>query len=280
MVKKEPKEQREYSVPAVDRALDIMEFMSEHSHPHGVTELSRILDIPLNSVFRILKRLTEREYVVQDSQSGGYQLSTRFFTLGMRLYTRFELNQRARPHMEWLCRETEETCQIQIPHGDRMLVLDTVSPEVDFYLRVVPGSLVYFHPNAYGKCVMAFSTEEEVLQILPPRLPEMTSKTKVLRQDVMSQFETIRKTGIAYDDEEYNNGIQCIGSPVFNIEGEVIAGLGITGLVGTFDKSRVDTFENLVLQCAMKVSRDIGYTGDYFDDKVKSENQVPKSNIK
>ena len=277
MVKKTPKEQREYSVPAVDRALDIMEFMSEHSHPHGVTELSRILDIPLNSVFRILKRLTEREYVVQDTQSGGYQLSTRFFTLGMRLYTRFELNQRARPHMEWLCRETEETCQIQIPHGDRMLVLDTVSPEVDFYLRVVPGSLVYFHPNAYGKCVMAFSTEEEVLQILPPRLPEMTSKTKVLRQDVMSQFEGIRKTGIAYDDEEYNNGIQCIGSPVFNIEGEVIAGLGITGLVGTFDKSRVDTFENLVLECAYKVSRDIGYTGDYFDNKISAENQAPLS---
>lgn len=273
MVKKIPKEQREYSVPAVDRALDIMEFMSEHSHPHGVTELSRILDIPLNSVFRILKRLTEREYVVQDSQSGGYQLSTRFFTLGMRLYTRFELNQRARPHMEWLCRETEETCQIQIPHGDRMLVLDTVSPEVDFYLRVVPGSLVYFHPNAYGKCVMAFSSEEDVLKILPPRLPEMTSKTKVLRQDVISQFEDIRRSGIAYDDEEYNNGIQCIGSPVFNIEGEVIAGLGITGLVGTFNKSRVDTFENLVLQCAMKVSRDIGYTGDYFNNKVKPENQ-------
>jgi DNA-binding IclR family transcriptional regulator len=275
MPKKVTKDQREYSVPAVDRALDIMEFMSEHSHPHGVTELSRILDIPLNSVFRILKRLTEREYVVQDPQSGGYQLSTRFFTLGMRLYTRFELNQRARPHMEWLCRETEETCQIQIPHGERMLVLDTVSPEVDFYLRVVPGSLVYYHPNAYGKCVMAFTSEEEVLKILPPRLPEMTANTKVLRQDVINQFEGIRKTGIAYDDEEYNNGIQCIGSPVFNIEGEVIAGLGITGLVGTFNKSRVDTFENLVLQCAMRVSRDIGYTGDYFNDKVSVDNLSP-----
>ena len=56
----------------------------------------------------------------------------------MSLYTRFELRQRARPHLEWLCRETGETCQLQIPHGDMVLVLDTVSPEVSYYLRVVP----------------------------------------------------------------------------------------------------------------------------------------------
>ena len=124
--------------------------------------------IPLNSTFRIMKRLTERDYTLQDPATGGYQLSTRVFSLGMSLYTRFELRQSARPHLEWLCRETQETCQIQVARRERMLVLDTVSPEVEFYLRVVPGSLVYYHPNAFGKAILAFLPEGEIKQALPP----------------------------------------------------------------------------------------------------------------
>jgi DNA-binding IclR family transcriptional regulator len=261
---------RQYSAPAVDRALDILEFMATHPRPYGATELARCLKIPINSVFRILKRLTEREYTVQDPNSDGYQLSTRVFSLGMSLYTRFELRQRARPHLEWLCRETEETCQIQVPHGEKVLVLDTVSPEVEFYLRVVPGSLVYYHPNAYGKAILAFQMEEEVKQILPPRLPGLTPNTIVLRTDLIRQLEEVRRTGLAYDREEYTAGIFCIGSPVFDVQGKIVAGLGVTGLVSTFDKSRQSSFEGLVLECAYRVSKDIGYSGDFYNGKVAS----------
>jgi DNA-binding IclR family transcriptional regulator len=252
----------------VDRALDILEFMATHPRPYGATELARCLKIPINSVFRILKRLTEREYTVQDPNSDGYQLSTRVFSLGMSLYTRFELRQRARPHLEWLCRETEETCQIQVPHGDRVLVLDTVSPEVEFYLRVVPGSLVYYHPNAYGKAILAFQMEEEIKQILPPRLPGLTPNTIVLRTELIKQLEEVRRTGLAYDREEYSAGIFCIGAPVFDVQGKIAAGLGVTGLVSTFENGKQSSFEGLVLECAYRVSKDIGYSGDFFKGKV------------
>ena len=259
---------RTYSAPAVDRTLDILEFMAVHPRPYGATELSRCLNIPINSVFRILKRLTDREYTVQDPFSDGYQLSTKVFSLGMSLYTRFELRQRARPHLEWLCRETEETCQLQIPHGDMVLVLDTVSPEVSYYIRVVPGGLVYYHPNAYGKAMLAFLSEEEIKKIVPPRLPSLTPNTIVLRTELVKQLEEVKRTGLGYDNEEYNEGIRCIGAPVFDVEGRVVAGLGVSGLVSTFRNNRQATFEQLVLECAHRVSKDVGYSGDYFADKL------------
>jgi DNA-binding IclR family transcriptional regulator len=266
--RKNSKGTREYSAPAVDRALDILEYMAAHPHPYGATELSRCLKIPLNSVFRILKRLTERDYTVQDSLSGGYQLSTRMFSLGMSLYTRFDLRQRARQHLEWLCRETDETCQIQVPHGEKVLVLDTVSPEVQYYIRIVPGGLVYYHPNAFGKVMLAFQSEEAVKKILPPRLPSLTPNTIVLRSELLRQLEEVRRTGLGYDDEEYNEGIRCIGSPVFDVEGKIVAGLGVSGLVSTFRKNRQGSFEQLVLECARRVSKGIGYSGEYFKDKL------------
>jgi IclR family transcriptional regulator, KDG regulon repressor len=267
---KPAKKSREYAAPAVDRALDILEFMAKHPRPYGTTELARSLKLPVNSVFRILKRLTEREYTVQDPVTGGYQLSTRVFSLGMSLYTRFELRQRARPHLEWMCRETEETCQIQVPHGDQMLVLDTVSPEVSFYLRVVPGSLVFYHPNAYGKAVLAFMGEEDVKAVIPPRLTGLTPNTIVLRTELLQSLELTRKTGLSYDNEEYTSGIQCIGAPVFDVQGKAVAGLGVTCLLSTIDAASKAAFELIVLECAWRVSKDIGYSGDFFVGKVRA----------
>jgi DNA-binding IclR family transcriptional regulator len=252
----------------VDRTLDILEYMAAHPRPFGATELSRSLNIPINSVFRILKRLTDREYTVQDPFSDGYQLSTKVFSLGMSLYVRFELRQRARPHLEWLCRETEETCQLQVPQGEKVLVLDTVSPEVPYYIRVVPGGIVHYHPNAYGKAILAFETEEKVKRLIPQRLPGLTPHTIVLRTELMKQLEDVRRTGLAYDNEEYNEGIRCIGSPVFDVEGKVVAGLGVTGLVSTFRHHRQAAFEQLVLECAYRVSKDMGYSGAFFTDKL------------
>ncbi len=255
---------RTYSAPAVDRTLDILEYMATHPRPYGATELSRVLNIPINSVFRILKRLTDREYTVQDPFSDGYQLSTKVFSLGMSLYTRFELRQRARPHMEWLCRETQETCQLQVPHGDMVLVLDTVSPEVSYYLRVVPGGLVYYHPNAYGKAMLAFMGEDEVKKLIPPRMPALTPHTIVLRTELMKNLEEVRRTGLGYDNEEYNEGIRCIGAPILDGESKAVGGLGVTGLVATFRDHKQAVYEQLVLECASRVSKDIGYTGDFF----------------
>jgi hypothetical protein len=91
--------QRKYGSPAVDRALDILEFMSTHPRPYGATELSRFLGIPKNTVFRILRSLAEKEYAAQDPVTGEFTLSTRVFTLGMSLYTRFELRQREHGHI-------------------------------------------------------------------------------------------------------------------------------------------------------------------------------------
>jgi IclR family acetate operon transcriptional repressor len=254
---------RKYSVPAVDGMLDILEFMSETQRPCGVTELSRELGISTNLAFRILKRLTERGYTEIEAESGAYCLSSRFFTLGMKLYSRFELRVRARAHLEALCRETGETCQIQIPDSEMMLTLDCVNPPKDFYLHVVPGSRLYSHANAFGKAVLAFIEPDEAKKFLK-KMPKLTKNTTSSEKKLFDEFKKICQSGLAYDNEEYNDGVFCIGSPVFNVSGEVVAGIGVTGLSSRFDEKNKPEFERMVLKCAEDLSKDIGYSGDFF----------------
>jgi DNA-binding IclR family transcriptional regulator len=255
----------DYAVPAANRMLDIIEFLSTQSRPFGINELSRELHIPLNSVFRILKCLEARGYAEAERQSGGYRLGARLFTLGVRLHSRFELRRRARPHLDWLCEETGETCQIHTPHGDRVLVLDVVAPDAPYFMQIVPGNRLYYHPNAFGKAILAFLSEEEVRRRLPDPLPRLTRRTLIARDALDRELAHARETGLTYDREEYVDGLYCIGAPVFDVNGVVVAGVGVTGLTSRFHPENRLAFEKAVMACAERISRDTGYDGDQFE---------------
>ncbi len=247
-----------YSVPAVDGLLDIVEFLSQADHPCGVTELSRELQLTNNLIFRIMKKMEARGYVVADSSSA-YELGPAFFSLGMKLHARFDLRRQSRAFLQELCRRTGETCQIQIPDGDRMLVIDVVTPQKDYYLTVVPGSRTYYHANAYGKCVMAYMDDERLEEILSGDLPRLTERAQTDPVKLREELVCVRETGLAYDREEYINGIYCVGAPVFNVRGEAVAGVGMTGLANRINRQGLKEIEKEVKVCAEGISRAIGY---------------------
>ena len=249
-------------VPAVARMLDIAGFLVEQDRPYGINELARELKLPVNSVFRILKCLEARGYV--ESDGSGYQLSTGFFSLGMRLHARFDLRRRARRHLERLTQETGETVQIHVPEDGSLLVLDVATPPAPFFLQIVPGTRLEYHASAFGKAFLAFQPEERVARLVPNRPPAFTPNTLTSRQALMRELAIARETGLTYDREERVTGVYCIGAPVFDVTGSAVAGLGITGLVSRFHAENRSRFGSLVLTCARKVSEDIGYRGEAF----------------
>jgi IclR family acetate operon transcriptional repressor len=254
---------KKYAVPAVDALLDILEYMGDGNRQCGVTELSKALGVSNNLAFRIMRRLSARGYA--DASAGGlYKLGSGFFSLGMKLSRSFDLRLRARPRLEELAKKVGATCQLQVLEGDAMLVLDVIAPDAPFFIQVVPGTKLNCHCNAFGKAVLAFRSEDFVKALIPARLPALTPRSLTDRAAFLKELETTRKTGVAYDREEYNLGFICVGAPVFDVNGDAVAGLGMTALASVFEKARGAEFEKAVVSCAQAVSREIGYQGDFF----------------
>ena len=226
-----PKKAPKYAVPAVDNMLDIVEFLAGQTRPFGVTELSRTLHITTNSAFRILRRLVERGYAEIESQSG-------------------------------------QTAQLQIPDGDRLLILDVANASSPFYIQTQPGSRVFYHANAFGKCLLAFQDEARRRNNLPRPWPRLTENTLMDWPQIEAELETVRQTGLGYDREEYLRGVSCIGAPVFDVSSQAVAGVGITFLVGEGAKQRPSSWQRTVLETAAKIAQDIGYCGDFYTQKL------------
>ena len=263
MASEKPSHRTKYAVPAVDQMLDIVEHLAQNHRSYGITELARGLGISTNGVFRILRCLTERGYAEADP-AGGYRLGTRFFTLGMQLQARFDLRRRARPHLERLCEQAGETVQLYGLQDNHALVLDCVTPAASSFIQVLPGSRMEIHASAFSKAVLAFLPENEVRRRLPRKLAALTPHTITDREKLCEELAGIRATGLAHDREGYMLGIFCIGAPVFNVNGEPVAGLGVTGLVSVSHPKKQSALEQAILACAEDVSRDIGYEGGQF----------------
>jgi len=255
---------KKYAAPALEQALEIIDFMSRNSGEYGINEISRKLGISVNMAYRILIQLSNYGYA-ELAPSGKYRLSAKLFSIGMRLYSRFDLRLRSRPHLEKLCESTGETCHIHIPDKDRAIVLDSVTPNVDFYLKTVPGSRFYYHANAFGKAILAFMDESQLKSIIPEKLPALTKNTITTRRKLLEELKKTRATGLAYDREEYLSGLYCIGAPVFDVNEKAVAGLGVTGIISRLSAGRWRRYERQILKCAEGVSKDIGYEGDLYD---------------
>ncbi len=249
--------EKKYNAPAADGVLEVMEFMADNSGAWGPTELSRETGLGLNLIFRILNVLTEHGYASRNA-SGKYELGAKLFSLGMKLHSRFSLSAMARPCLQLLAEQTGETTQLQVPDGDRMLLTDCVHPPRDYYLAVNPGTRLYYHGNAFGKAVLAFLSEEAQNGILHSKLCRMTSETVVSLPALRKELAGIRETFVATEFEEYLSGGYCIGSPVFDATGKVVAGLGVSGLTSRKNPLDVDNISTLVRQCAEEVTRKIG----------------------
>ena len=148
----------------------------------------------------------------------------------------------------------------------QMQVLDSLAPGTDFYLRVTPGSLLYAHANAFGKAVLAFLPAERVQAILAAGMPALTERTHTRPDALVRELAATRRTGLACDREEYSKGVYCVGAPVFDVQGAIVAGLGVTGLASRRTAETDRRLRSLVLNCAAAVSADIGYTGSQFGD--------------
>lgn len=261
-----------YSAPALEQALRIINFLSQNDGAYGINELSRILDISNNMTFRILTQLTNYKYTSIDP-AGKYRLGSKLYSIGIKLSERYNLKNCVHPRLTALCKATGEVTHIQVADGNRCMLTDSIAPDKDFYFYVKPGSRLFYHGNAFGKAMLAFMDKEKFNEATSDGLCRLTPKTATDPAVLEEMLAHTRLTGIAYDLEEYNSGIFCVGAPVFDVVGEVVAGIGIIGFVSSLENGDTSAYERPVLECAANISSDIGYDGGLFADWLKKRNK-------
>ena len=222
---------RRYNIQLLDRAIVLLDILSTQS-PLGLLphEIAQSSGLHKSTVHRLLSALKHHRLVERDTKTGRYCLGFKLFELGVKAVPNVNLLGHARNHLERLVFETGETAHLCVLVEHEILYLDKLeSPKTIRMASSVGGRNPAFC-SAVGKVLLAALPEAELDNLLRRhKLVPFTSNTIVTPAQFKAVLQQVRENGYAVDNEEREEGLRCIGAPIRDHTGEIIAAMSVAG---------------------------------------------------
>ena len=248
-----------YHVPNLDRALTILELLSDRAEGLGLTEIVRELDLSKNSVFRITQTLLDRGYLQKDEGSKRFTVSAKLLSLGYRAVSETNLVEKSLDILRHLRDTLKETVLIGSLVETELVVLEQVLGLHPFKFMLDVGMHTALHCNAPGKCILAFLPPDHQEALLAQiELPRFTSHTITTKRALKRELLAIRERGFALDRGEQIEGVHCVAAPVLDRRQFPVAAIWVTGPCDRMTESSFSEIGPVIDRHADQISRRLG----------------------
>lgn len=246
------------TIKSLDRAMEVLEHLSEQSGA-TLSQLAGDLDQSTATVYRVLVTLEGRGIVEFDPEAQTWHIGSRAFVIGARFLRRTSLVDRARPVLRHLMEQTGETANLGIERDGQVLFMSQVETHENIRAFFPPGALSPMHSSGIGKAILAFLPTPRVERIITRHgLQRFTPSTITTPAALMAELSVTRGRGYSIDAEEKNAGMRCIAAPIFDMHGEVVAGISISGPVSRMAEADTRTAAAAVMDAAHRITDGIG----------------------
>ena len=248
--------------PAVDYALDIIEYFAVNNCPIGISDISNALNINKNAVSRVLEALIEKNwiYACEENQKK-YKLTLRPFSVLSNNVRRNGIVRIATPLLENLNNELGDSVYLGVKSGKNVMYLLHFDSKKEVRINGRAGGEYPLNCSAPGKVLLSYSESDDIKAYFNDPISKMTENTIVDYSHFISEAINIRQSGYAVDNEEFAKGIICIASPVFDFDGRIVACVGLSTLT-LYDSidSLTDRKLELLKGVADEISKKLGYS--------------------
>jgi IclR family acetate operon transcriptional repressor len=253
------RQRRTYSMVGVDRTVAVLHALSGRE-PLGLAEVARRANLDEATALRYLSSLASHDFVTRDEATGRYTLGVGLFVLGQSVAAMQDVRKVALPHMEGLLRDFEETVNVAHHRHGSLVIIDVLESTRSIRRGASVGERDVWHVSALGKAILSSLPEDEAVGILEAYEREAhTSRTKVGIDELREDLRVTRARGYAVDDEEYEQGLRCVGAAVMDRRGRPSYALSISGFAPRMPHEVVERMGEAVAQAADRVSRSLGH---------------------
>jgi DNA-binding IclR family transcriptional regulator len=249
------------SAPAVERILSILELLSVTKSGLTLPELSRRLGMPKSSTYCLLVTLERRGYLLRNNRTHRYMFGLKLFSLANLALSGVELRENAAGFLQPLMQRSRLTVHMAIIEDHEAVLIEKIEPPGLVRLATWVGKRLELHCSAVGKCLLAYLPEAEFLRLVRDRgLTRNNENTITSIRRLKQQMMQVRQAGFAIEDEEGEIGCRCVGAPVFDHSGTLIAAISVAGTTAQIRSEEFTYFGRLVRQTASDISEALGYT--------------------
>ncbi len=199
----------------VERTLDFLELFAVQKRPLSLSDISRLLNIPVSSCHDVLQALQERGFIYEVSPRGGYYPTLRMLETGRLIAEHDPVVMRA----EVLLRELRDTLDESVLlakviglKGMYLLAFETSHP-LRYKLNVGNG-ISSLHAASGGKAILGGLDDDTLARTLDGlQMPAFTAKTVTDAVSLRQQVEDGRARGYYLNLGESLDGVTTVSAP-------------------------------------------------------------------
>lgn len=257
---KPPEGARGGGIQSLERAFGLLEEIARNRDGIALSALSKRVSLHNSTAFHLLKTMVMLGYIEQSPDSKRYRVGRRLFTLAASALDEIQLVNLATPVLESLTRATGECSHFAIRSGDDIVVLAKTAGTGMFQMVDRAGVVRPAHCTALGKVLLAALTPQQIESYLAGHeLRRFTPKTIVERDALLREIKDVRRTGIGFDDGEFDAEARCVAVPVHDFTGQVAGAIGLSGPIWRLSIQALQEKAQQVREAAADLSRELGF---------------------
>ncbi|EWH08522.1 IclR family transcriptional regulator [Catenovulum agarivorans DS-2] len=248
-----------YAVPALDKGLDILEYLVSQELPRSQAEIAQGVGRNPNEIYRVLVGLEARGYLVRDELSGRYQLSLKLYNLSRSISPIDQLRQVALPHMEDLAVRIGQSCYLSMLYQSQTMVIIQARSQVPVSINIAEGSLFPTMTTTSGKVLLA-NSNDEVRDMILQRDKSFSKMSKNAKTQLFDELDSIKHQGYLHADNSITDGVCDIAVLIGQPGGKVVAALAVSLLNSKLTQDlTIEDIKQELLDTAAKIAEQLGY---------------------
>lgn len=241
-------------VPAIDKCFSILELMAEATRPFGFNEIVKILGLNKSTVFNILHTLNDLD-VLEKGPDGLFRMGPRLFILGNAAAGGSELIRTVHPYLETINNEFKLSTFFGILSDREVIIVDKADRGHRIKISSEIGMRIPIFAGVAGKALLSQLPEKDIDEILLESTPKQyTPRTIIDKTAYKEEILNVKKTGIAYDREEYIEGLIAVAVPLKTYREDLQAAIWAVGLKNEFREDVMRRIAKFLLNIVKEVN--------------------------
>jgi len=240
---------------SLDKSLKIIDLLAQNPKGLSLAAISQALHVPSSTAHHILATFVSHGYVSKDPETRKYSLGFKFVSISKTILENLDVRQIAHDYLVKLHEKCRESVFLAVLRDGKIAYIDRINYLSGLSLATNVGFTTEPHATAGGKVLLSGLSRQEIERIYRSRrLRRYGKNTITALHELLKELEKVRQQGYAIDDEEYYEGVRCVGAPIY-AGGKIIAALSITGSVFSMTIERIqDELIKLAVSTAKEIS--------------------------
>jgi IclR family transcriptional regulator, KDG regulon repressor len=244
----------------VRRAIGLLDLLATTPRGQSLRQLSESFGLSRSTTHRLVSALMSGGLVTLCPETRRYRLGIKLLELSAALLDSMDIQEQARPFMQHLSEASRETVHLGVLDGFEVMFIGHIESSESLRMSGRIGRRTPAHSSSLGKAILAW-TDEAALQRYLSRSPlaAQTARTITDPEQLLRALEEVRARGYATDEEENRVGIRCVGAPVRDHTGRVIAAISVSGPSFRFTPERAGEVAVHLQDAAAGISERMGW---------------------